>query len=747
MVNYIKHPLIKENKVESRLYQQIIAANVLKYGNTMLVAPTALGKTLIAALVAVDTLLKNKNSKVLFLAPSKPLAVQHEQTFSEFVNLKTTLITGAVKVAERSKRWEESDIICATPQTIESDLVNNRYTLEDVSLLIFDECHHAIGSYAYVYLANRYIKEGKNKLILGLTASPGSDEEKIQKVCENLFIEKVIIKSEDDADVKPYFNPLKIEGVEIEMNDEIKEIKKYLDKSLKHRLKMLKNLGVIKSININKGEILKARSKVQNRIGRSITPPKQCYKSLSLLAAVINIQHSLELLETQGLNPLSKYLDRLSKKTTKAAKSLKMDPDFSKAVYLTNKAIKKGIEHPKIAKLMEILDEELKKEDSKIIVFTQFRDTLEMIDKHCKIKGYNSLQFYGQGTSDGKKGLNQKEQREIIEKFKGETNNVLISTSVAEEGIDIPSVDLVILYEPVPSEIRMIQRRGRTGRKDSGRIKILITKGTKDEAFYWSSINKENKMKRQLYDKSNIENLNLKPMTESNLSMHYNKKDIKEEKEEEKIKIYVDARETNSKVLRFLDNMGLEIQMKTMSVGDYQINNEIAIERKTTKDFQESIADKRLYAQAKNLVEEFKKPVMIIEGTNIYSGLIQANAVRGALASIAIDFSIPIIPTNSEEDTAAMIYRIAKRESVNEKKPIQIRTEKKPLELEEQQLFIIESLPNIGPVNAKKLLEKFNTVENIINASEEDLMEVEGIGKKIASEIKKVLMSKYRKGD
>ena len=127
----------------------------------------------------------------------------------------------------------------------------------------------------------------------------------------------------------------------------------------------------------------------------------------------------------------------------------------------------------------------------------------------------------------------------------------------------------------------------------------------------------------------------------------------------------------------------------------------------------------------------------------MYNGMINPNAIRGSIASIALDFGISIIPTRNAQDTAAMIKRIAIREQSGEKTPIQIRTDKKPVNLWEQQLFIIESLPNIGPVNAKNLLEHFGTVANIINASESQLQEVEGIGKKTAANIRKVVDSKY----
>jgi ERCC4-type nuclease len=154
--------------------------------------------------------------------------------------------------------------------------------------------------------------------------------------------------------------------------------------------------------------------------------------------------------------------------------------------------------------------------------------------------------------------------------------------------------------------------------------------------------------------------------------------------------------------------------------------------------------DKRLHKQAKELVDNFKKPVIIIEGSEFYSGFIHPNAVRGALASIAVDFGIPIIPTRSPEDTAAMINRIAIREQTHEKSSIQIRTEKKPLTTWEQQIYIVESLPNIGPVTARKLLEEFKTVRGVVNASEEDLKKVEGIGDKIAKSIIRVVDSGFK---
>lgn len=759
MAHYIDHPLIKSDSIEARLYQQVLAADVLKKGNTMIVAPTALGKTIVATLVAADRLDKVKNSKILVLAPSKPLAIQHESTFKEFLTVPCSSITGAVKTDERVKRWEESQIICATPQTVESDLLKGRYSLKDVSLVVFDECHHGVGSYSYVYLASRYVKESKFNLILGLTASPGSDKEKIKEVCDNLYVQNIVVKTEEDYDVRPYFNPVAIDWVRVKMSSELEKIKKHVDKALKVRLKGLKNMGIIRTVSVNKTDILRARGRVQSAIARTVNPKKECFQAISILSAVINIQHSQELIETQGVVTFNKYVARLRKKKTKAAKSLIQDPTFGKAIYLAREAEKHGLEHPKLKKVTDIIKKELgqngqtklqseryvkdaDQKSSKIMVFTQYRDSLEMIHQKLEKEGIKSAKFFGQASRDGEKGLTQKEQKEIIKAFKIGEYDVLLSTSVAEEGIDIPAVDLVILYEPVPSEVRMIQRRGRTGRKRSGRVKVLITNGTRDEGYYWASINKERRMKRQLIDPEVLEELNSNAIERMENEKRVKVLDPAPKKEELPV-VFADTREGNSKVIRHLSEMEIDVKVQAMAVGDYQVSDEVVIERKTAKDFVDSIVDKRLFKQARSLMEEFKRPLIILEGDDLYNGMINPNAIRGSIASIALDFGISIIPTRNAQDTAAMIKRIAIREQSGEKTPIQIRTDKKPVNLWEQQLFIIESLPNIGPVNAKNLLEHFGTVANIINASESQLQEVEGIGKKTAANIRKVVDSKY----
>ncbi|MBQ6443637.1 MAG: DEAD/DEAH box helicase family protein [Methanosphaera sp.] len=745
MNNWIEHKYINKNTIEGRRYQQNLAMSVLKKGNTMIIAPTAMGKTVVAALISAERLKNYENSKILILAPSKPLTLQHEKSFKTFLNTSVASLTGNDKPDDRKQLWNDNQVICATPQTIESDIISRLYDFKDVSLIIFDECHHAVGSYSYVYLAQKYVQQAKNQLILGLTASPGWEEKKIKEVSHNIYVNEIIIKSEDDPDVAPYFNQIQTKWIKVKLTPELQEVKKLMDESLKLRLQTLKKLGIIDSIaKPSKREILVEQSRLQQKIASESMPKKEYFTGISLLTEVINIMHSKELLETQTLKTLNNYFKRLEKKKTKASRSLKNDFKFNKAIMLVRRYIDEGKDHPKIIRLIQLINQIMKEDKTnKIIVFSQFRDTTKTIHEYCNENDIKSLRFYGQASHDNDKGLSQKKQIETIEAFKHEDYNVLISTSVAEEGIDIPSVDYVILYEPVPSEIRMIQRKGRTGRKHEGEMFILMTKGTLDESYYWSSQRKERAMKNNVYNSYRKNNITLENHVADKEDVTPYKQEFTTEDDAEVV-IYVDYREKNSNMMRELDKIKCEIRVKNMGVGDYQITDDIIIERKTVEDFSKSITDKRLYQQAKELVSNCNHPLMIIEGENIYHTFLHPNAIRGALAAITIDFKIPVIQTQNETDTAFMLKRIALRQQDKDsKKEVSVRTSTKPVMLPEQQLFIVESFPSIGPVNAKNLLRHFKSIKNMINANKKELKEVEGIGEKTAKSIIEISQKEF----
>jgi len=354
----------------------------------------------------------------------------------------------------------------------------------------------------------------------------------------------------------------------------------------------------------------------------------------------------------------------------------------------------------------------------------------------------------GQASKYKDAGLTQKQQVEILQKFREGEYNTLVATSVAEEGLDIPATDLVVFFEPVPSEIRSIQRKGRTGRKHAGRVVILMAKGSKDEAYHWSSNRRERSMQ------NTMKNMNFeieapteeKTPTEAQKNLLDFPSKAEPEYETGKIKVFVDQREIRSHVARSLEKLGMDIELRTLEVGDYVVSDRVGIERKTVEDFLSTLMDGRdLFGQISDLRRTFDRPLLIIEGEGLYTARqIHANSIRGVLSGIAIDFGVPIIFSRDEEDTAALIAIMAKREQTDEKRDISLHGKKTSLTLKEQQEYVISSLPEIGPAVARNLLLHFGSVERIMNASREELMEVGLVGPKTADRIREVVSGAYK---
>lgn len=209
--------------------------------------------------------------------------------------------------------------------------------------------------------------------------------------------------------------------------------------------------------------------------------------------------------------------------------------------------------------------------------------------------------------------------------------------------------------------------------------------------------------------------------------------------------VFVDIREQKSKITDTLRKYGINTNVRRLSVGDYIISDRVVIERKNKRDFNKSLTDGRLLKQAQRMKEEFKVPLIILEGDENLFNLneIHPNAIRGALSSLTIDYNIPILPSSGIKDTALLIATIAKREQKIKKRRVLLKTNNKPKSLKKQQIYLLSSLPGIGPKLAKNLLKKFKTIRRIINAPFEKLKEVELIGEKKAKKLKQVFEKKY----
>lgn len=482
---------------QPRPYQVSIANQAIN-NNTLAVLPTGLGKTKIAILTTISRLNNINNSKALICTPTKPLSNQIHQEFINHTDIpeqRISLLTGSLKPEKRKQLWDLSHVIIATPQTIESDLINNRISLKDISLLVLDECHKSRDNYATTILAKNLTTSSKDYKILALTASPGSSKEKIEQICKNLFIESIEIRTEEDEDIQQYIQKKDINWINVDLPTEYKEIHKVLDELYREKLKSLQNFGLTKPISIiNKKDLLAFQFILRKQIPQN----KAAFWGISVLTQCIKLNHMLELLETQGLNQLKIFIEKLKTETTKASKSILASPKIQKIEIDIENLTKKGIKHPKINKLKQLIQEELNKnKDSKIIVFANFRDTVKEITDELNSTGIKAERFVGQADRSYK-GLKQEEQAEVLKKFKESKFNVLVASSVGEEGIDINEVAAVIFFESVPSELRRVQRMGRTARTKPGKVIFLLTKDTRDEAYYWSALRKEKKMKSTL---------------------------------------------------------------------------------------------------------------------------------------------------------------------------------------------------------------------------------------------------------
>ncbi len=759
-VEYINHPLIKPNTVEQRLYQLALAGEAIRK-STLVVLPTGLGKTIVALLVMVSRLPKGK---VLLLSPTKPLVEQHAAFFKNTLNIQPeniALFTGNTPPHKRKALWENAQLVVSTPQVIENDLLGKKINLENVSLIIFDEAHRATGNYSYVYIAEKYILQ-KDTLVLGITASPGSNPEKIQEVCANLRISSVEMRTDSDSDVRPYIFDKDIEWRYVPIPVEIKGLKQLMDKVLSDRLNKLRELGFITPYQkrLSKREMLDLQAKLQSQL-RSF-PDQKIYQGISLLAEVFKVSHAIEISETQGSSALSKYFERLenearSKSGSKAAKRLMDDLSMRQAVHHLG-----GCDgnNPKLNIVKELVAKQvLENPQSRVIVFTNYRDTAELVANSLKeVPGIKPVRFVGQASKYKDTGLTQKQQVEIIQKFKDGEYNTLVATSVAEEGLDIPATDLVVFFEPVPSEIRSIQRKGRTGRKHAGRVVVLMAKGSKDEAYHWSSNRKE---KNMFWTMKNLDLEPQAPVKETPAPeggtlaqpadgqtklVDFPAQQTQESKTSAVVKVMVDQREIRSHVVHALETLGTDVTLTTLEVGDYVVSDRVGIERKTAEDFLSTLLDGRdLFGQVSDLKRAYERPLMIIEGEGIYTARqVHPNVIRGVLAAITIDFGVPIIFSRDEEDTAALISVIAKREQVDSKREINLHGKKTASTLKEQQEYLVSAISEIGPVVARNLLRHFGSVERIMAASREELMKVELVGPKTADRIREVVGGEYK---
>jgi len=616
--NYVSHPLIRNSSVEFRLYQSNISKSAISK-NTLVILPTALGKTIISLLVCVDTLYNYRDKRVLIMAPTRPLVTQHMKSFSSSLKLmseQTAAVTGKIIPYSRRIIWDKSDIrlVFATPEVVKNDIEEGRLSLTDFMLLIFDEAHRAVKDYAYTFIAKEYMKQSIYPLILALTASPGSDKQRMQEICDNLFIEHLEYRNEEDQDVRQYINPVEIDWKFFDLPAEYQYIRSnlrsMLDEKIKwliqHKLLLRKNARwVFKRDLINVGEQIRNNLEITSEQER-----RPLYIALMQQSLALSLMYCSELIESQGSYSLKAFLDRIedvSEAGRKSHQSLMKDTRMKEIQTLVNKL---AIDHPKLRYIVNILknkhhdtssscqaakvekynqfnhqeklDHELKhphhtnhavlhnlQTNSNVLIFTQYRDTARRIVRVLLENGIKASRFVGQAKRRGDVGMKQNEQTSVLDSFRNGEFNILVATSIAEEGLDIPEVDLVIFYEPIPSDIRYIQRKGRTGRKSAGSVVILAAKDTIDERYLQGSKKRVEKMNQILSSlsmslKSIDRNpLSTDPMTLDDLSLIEATESINQKSKAEKTKAFMIDKNTDSSYVTTPNDISLQGKMNS----------------------------------------------------------------------------------------------------------------------------------------------------------------------------------------
>jgi Fanconi anemia group M protein len=701
-------------EAEQRPYQTTIARQC--YGrNSLVVLPTGLGKTIICALVAARHL--DDGQRVLVVAPTRPLVEQHADTFREQLpDIDVAAVTGDDGPDDRGDIWTDADVAVATPHVVRNDLYADRVDPDTWGLLVVDEAHRAVGNYAAVPVAQRLRRQGCR--VLGATASPGSDVDRIQEVCDTLGIEHVEARGEWDDDVEPYVDPVSIEWVRVGLPNSLEDAAGDLREAAEGHVDELRSLGHYSSRFLKRGPLLELRDALQTRLEGD--RKQQISRALDHVHRALKLLHGVKLVETQSTAAAREYLAELAE--IDAEEEALADARRRLEGYMG--------EHPKMRRCARELQAEVD-DDGRALVFVQTRDTAKaLVDALDERHRLDADLFVGQSGEDG---LTQREQLDRIEAFREGETNVLVSTSVGEEGLDIPDVDLVVFYEAVASAIRSIQRRGRTGREGRGRVVVLMARGTSDEAAYWAANRREQRMKRLVRDLQADSSSDPEPVIRENPSADEEDEDL------DGPGVIVDHRELNGSLARLLAQEGISLEPSTVAVGDLVVSNRLVVERKTARDFVESVIDGRLMDQARTLKKNYDAPVVIVEGDPFATSMqVSEEAISGAIAALGTSFNVPVLTVEDTRRAAQVVTAMARREH-EESGPPKLRHDTGGRSLPDQQQFLLEGLPKVSSTLARRLLEHFGSPGAALSATEEELEDVDGIGPTTATAIHEVL--------
>ena len=490
----VVHPFLKDG-VQARAYQMKSLKSALT-SSTLMVMPTGFGKTAVEWMAMAEAL-RLKRGKVLLIAPTTGLVDQQRRMATEMLNLDADAIvsyTGEVGPAKRPPLWAKGQVVMATSQVIRNDAVNGIIDLTEVGLLIVDEAHHSTGNHAYAQVGDLYLSAKPDALVLGATASPGSTEANILEVARRLGIERLDVSKKEDPLLTPYTVKLETVPHRLPLPEELlallAPIQAQQDDEAEHlrRLGFLAPTGHLSSKFIEEAQ-RRASMAIQRRDRRG-------YDAARRIGDLRRAHLLLDLLRTQGVTSALAFLQRAEEDGRSGERSTNRFVGLP-AIHEFRRAAKAmGERHPKPAYVRQLVENQrTTNPESKMLIFTEYRDTVDhLVESLTAIPGIQVDKFIGQSGKGKRKGMTQRQQLAQLNRFRDGELNVLVATSVGEEGLDVPAADLVILYEPVASAIRAIQRRGRTARQRDGSVHTLIAIGSRDEYVNTAAERREAKM-------------------------------------------------------------------------------------------------------------------------------------------------------------------------------------------------------------------------------------------------------------
>ncbi|KAL4573319.1 hypothetical protein LXL04_020120 [Taraxacum kok-saghyz] len=467
-----------------RDYQASITKTAL-FSNTLVSLPTGLGKTLIAAVVMYnyyrwfpeDLMWCSISGKIVFAAPSRPLVTQQIEACHKIVGIPqeyTVDMTGQICPSKRADIWKKKRIFFLTPQVLDHDIDSGTCDMKKLVCLVLDEAHRASGDYAYCVAVRKLMAVPVQLRLLALTATPGSKYDKVQKVIDNLQISSLEHRSESDPDVAPYVHKREFELIQVEMGKDAEEVYDLLSNVMHRFHSRLSVLGVLSKPNAHKFSptvVLDSREKFRQAPPQNM-PPSACGEVEGNFAVLLALYHIRKMLSGYGIRPTFEALEEKLKQKSFAG-FMKSNDIIWKARAIMQQYMSRGELSPKFLKLLQVLVDHFKKHDSqksRVIIFSNYRDSVsEIMDSLAKIGSYiKATEFIGQSSGKTSKGQTQKVQQAVLEKFRSGGYNVIVATSIGEEGLDIMEVDLVICFDANVSSLRMIQRMGRTGAELDG---------------------------------------------------------------------------------------------------------------------------------------------------------------------------------------------------------------------------------------------------------------------------------------